>query len=59
MRVLYTEDSEFDADLTQRALARCGRDIELQIATTSCRTAPGWNCSPTCANRAGRSPSWC
>ena len=37
MRVLYAEDSEFDADLTQRALARCGRDIELQIATTLAR----------------------
>ena len=37
MRVLYTEDSEFDADLTQRALARCGRDIDLQIATTLAR----------------------
>ncbi|MCP4636193.1 MAG: EAL domain-containing protein [Methyloversatilis sp.] len=34
MRVLYTEDSEFDADLTQRALARCGLDIELRIATS-------------------------
>ena len=34
MRVLYTEDSEFDADLTRRALARCGLDIDLCIATS-------------------------
>ncbi|WP_374337964.1 EAL domain-containing protein [Methyloversatilis sp.] len=34
MRVLYTEDSDFDADLTQRALARSGRDIDLGVATS-------------------------
>lgn len=34
MRVLYTEDSEFDADLTRRALARSGADIVLDIATS-------------------------
>ncbi|WP_018411374.1 EAL domain-containing protein [Methyloversatilis thermotolerans] len=34
MRVLYTEDSAFDVDLTERALRRSGADIELEIATT-------------------------
>ena len=29
MRILYAEDSEFDADLTQRALRRSGLDIEI------------------------------
>jgi diguanylate cyclase (GGDEF)-like protein/PAS domain S-box-containing protein len=34
MRVLYAEDSEFDAELTVRALARLDSDIEIDVVTS-------------------------
>ncbi|MFH1813891.1 MAG: EAL domain-containing protein [Pseudomonadota bacterium] len=34
MRILYAEDSEFDADLTQRALHRCDSGLDIEIAPT-------------------------
>ncbi|MDP2869600.1 MAG: response regulator, partial [Methyloversatilis sp.] len=34
MRILYAEDSEFDADLTQRALRRSDSGLEIEIVPT-------------------------
>lgn len=34
MRILYAEDSEFDADLTQRALRRSGSVLDIEIVPT-------------------------
>ncbi|HEY9194411.1 MAG TPA: diguanylate cyclase, partial [Methyloversatilis sp.] len=34
MRILYAEDSAVDADLTQRALQRCGHGSQIDIATS-------------------------